>query len=168
MTSVAGFEQILRLILAEFGVAQLERAGKATAEEFKRLSNKILRLDMGGLVQQVCDKLRLPPEIRAALKEAKGFRDYLAHNFWGANLSNLHSTRGIEIVVAQCRLFETGFREVGLLIVRTTEVDVFKYVLFLKSSAADEAILAEWEQQLKEWLETLKRTMGASHPPFSS
>jgi hypothetical protein len=160
MTAVAGFEQVLRLILGEFGVAKLERAGKASSEELKKLSTRILRLDMGGLIQQVCDKLGLTPEMRAALKEAKGFRDYLAHNFWGANLSNLHSARGVEIVIAQCQVFETGFREAGALIVQATKVDVLKYVLFLKSSAADEAILAGWEDEINKWLTGLKLSLN--------
>lgn len=148
MAGIAAFEQILRLVLGEFEAASLGQKGQHNREALARVGKKILGLDFGGLIHQAYNKLNLCSEILEILKEAKQARNYLAHNFWGANFGHLHSVDGIEIIVRQCLVFESMFRRLAEGIINETNVDVQRYIDHVRTAAAERSVLAEWDRVL--------------------
>lgn len=146
MAKIGAFEQFLRIALAEHEINRRTAAGKQP--DLPRLGKRLQKMDFGSLAQQVCDKLKLTPELRQVMKEAKGFRNYLAHEFWAPHFSNLHSARGRMIVERQCKQLERQFDGVATLIVRATELDAAAYVSFVAGNANDENVFREWESRL--------------------
>jgi hypothetical protein len=162
MAKIGAFEQFMRIALGEHEIRR--RQATATDVDAHAIGKRVFKLEFGGLAQQVCDKLNLSDEIRQVVKQAKEFRNYLAHNFWVAHFSNLHSARGIRIVVLQCEQLERQFDRVTSLIVAATGVNAAGYAAFIQSGANDEQTFREWESRLETANKVFERTESTQLP----
>jgi hypothetical protein len=146
MAKIGAFEQFLRIALAEHEVARRKKSGiPLNTEAFSR---RLMKLEFGSLAQQVCDKFKFGDDLRAVVKQAKGFRNHLAHEFWATQFHNMHSERGRRITCRDCALYETQFERVAQLIVGAAGVDTASYVAFVAGNANRPEIFKEWEQLL--------------------
>ena len=115
----------------------------------QRQANKIMKMDFGSLLHQVYTKFKLPPEIHEVLKQAKGFRNDLAHTFWVGHFPNLRSERGTAIIIENCELLERQFEKVADLLIAATGLDAIAYVNFVNANEPDEEVFRGWEVRLK-------------------
>ena len=149
MAKIGGFEQIMRLALGEHEIRRAQAAGDATRERLKIHANRLLKLDFGQLTQRTHDKFKLPPPWREILKDAKQFRNYLAHEFWSPNYGNLRSERGINIIAKHCELIEHHFDVLATGIIEATGVNIGLYIQFVEANAGDEETFRGWETRLQ-------------------
>jgi hypothetical protein len=146
MAKIGAFEQFMRLALGEHEIRRAKAAG--TSPNLQAFGKRVLKMDFGGLAQQVCDKFKFVPELKQAMKEAKGFRNHLAHDFWVSHFANLHSDRGVTIIVRQCKLLERQFDGLSNILVAGTGVNANLYAEWVASNANDELVFAGWESRL--------------------
>lgn len=148
MAKVGGLEQIMRLAIGEHEIRRAQAAGDVTRERLQIHANRLLTLDFGQLTQRTLDKFKLPPPWRDILKDAKLFRNYLAHEFWSPNYGNLRSERGLNIIVRHCELLEHHFDVLSTHIIAVTGVDIGLYIQFIETNAGNEDDFRGWETRL--------------------
>jgi hypothetical protein len=146
MAKIGAFEQFLRIALAQHEIDRCVGTGKQP--NIQRLGKRLLKMDFGSLAQQLCDKFKLASDVRQVMKDAKGFRNNLAHGFWAPHFSNLHSDRGRTIIERQCQQLERQFEGVAMLLVQATGLDTAAYAAFVAGNANDEDVFRGWETRL--------------------
>lgn len=149
MAKIGGLEQFMRIALGEHLTRRMQASGKTDRSELERHAVKIMRMDFGKLLHQVYTKFKFEPEVLAVLKQAKGFRDHLAHDFWVCNLGNLRSERGTRIIIDHCELLERQFEKVSNLLIAVTGLDAAMYVNFVSERADDAEAFKSWEERLE-------------------
>lgn len=168
MAKIGAFEQFLRIALAEHEVAR--RKASNTPLNTEVFSRRLMKLEFGSLAQQVCDKFGFGSELRDVVKQAKRFRNHLAHEFWAAQFHNMHTDRGRKITCRDCHLYETQFERVAQLIVSATGVDVAAYLAFVAGNADQPEVFKRWEELLDQaenvMRETDPRVLQPMSPPF--
>ena len=56
MAKIGGLEQFMRIALGEHTVRRMKATGKDDKAELERQATKIMKMDFGSLLQQVCTK----------------------------------------------------------------------------------------------------------------
>lgn len=137
MACACVFEVILRLVLAEKEVARtLKLTDPVKIErERQKFLRRTMRATFGTLIQWVCGKHQVSPELKGTLKYARDARDHLAHHFWQANLGNLGSETGIDLIAAECNLTGSFFNDAGNALCQETGVNVAQYKAFIDERA---------------------------------
>jgi DNA-binding transcriptional regulator PaaX len=146
---VGAFEQFMRVALMEREV-QSGAVAKMSEQQRRAYSNKLLRLDFAQLEQRICHQFNLSGDDKAVLKDAKSFRNDLAHNFWQSNFGNLHSKRGISLVEQQCAQLEVQFEALGEHLINLTGAKISDYVAWVQAESAKGEHLDELERLVGE------------------
>jgi hypothetical protein len=146
MAKVGAFEQFMRIALAEHELRRCTLAKRSP--DLLALSKRLQFMDFGRLAQMVGEKFKFDPALKNILKEAKGFRNYLAHNFWVSHFGNLRTSRGRAIIERECKLYETQFDRVAEIVVSATGVNTEEYTAFVDGTADREDVFKEWEIRL--------------------
>lgn len=149
MAKIGGIEQFMRIALGEHAVRRMTASGKIGREEMQHHANKIMKMDFGPLLHQVYTKFKLSSDIHEVLKQAKGFRNDLAHTFWVGQIQNLRSERGTAIIIENCELLERQFEKVADLLIAATGLDAVAYVNFVNANEPDEEVFRGWEVRLE-------------------
>lgn len=149
MAKIGGLEQFMRIALGERLTKRMAKSGKNNREEIEREVAKIMKKDFGQLLHQVYTKFKFHTDILQVLKDAKGFRDHLAHEFWVCHLGNLRSERGTSIITAHCELLEHQFDKVADLVIAVTGLDAAQYVDFVTGRSGNEEDFKGWEKRLE-------------------
>lgn len=160
LAKIGAFEQFMRIALAKHAIEKAQLS-KIPLNQTK-ITARLMKSDFGTLAQQVCDKFKFDSELREAMKQVKGFRNHLAHEYWSAHFGSLRSERGIAIIVKECSLYERQFERVSEAIVSGTGVDIADYVAFVDETAKDESTLNEWEILLAASHEIFEATEATS------
>ena len=148
---VGAFEQFMRVALMQKEV-QSGATAKLTDAQRQVWSKRLMRLDFGQLEQRICHQFKLVGDDKAVLKDAKDFRNDLAHNFWQSNFFNLHSKRGIFLVEQQCAQLEVQFEAVLDHLINLTGANIGDYVAWVQTESAKGEHLDELEQLVgKGW-----------------
>jgi hypothetical protein len=87
---------------------------------------------------------------KAVLKEAKSFRNDLAHNFWQSNFGNLHSKRGVYLVEQQCAQLVVQFEALGEHLINVTGAKIDDYVSWVKAQSSNTEHFDELERLIGE------------------
>ena len=151
----------MRLALAEHDIA---RAVSQSRElDLQVAAVRLQKLEFGGLAHRVADRFKFRSELRQILKEAKFFRNHLAHTFWVSHFGNLRSERGRKIIERDCKLYELQFDRVAELLVSGTGVDAASYTKFVDGTANLEGVFCEWESRL-DHADEVMRDSGLYQP----
>ena len=113
-----------------------------------RFIGRMIGQDFGQLLHLVRSKFKLKPTFLHVMKEAKFFRNHLAHEFWVAHFGNLRSERGRIIIMEHCGLYERNFDRVSDILINATALDAAKYISVLDQQHADEGAFVAWEERL--------------------
>jgi hypothetical protein len=146
MAKIAAYEQFMRVAIGEHEALTDQNPLLVDPEQRRKFVGKILRWDFGSLTQQMCDRFPNSLELRRLLKDAKVMRNYLAHEFWGGHFGNLHTERGIGIIVGECELRELHFEKLSEFFISETGIDTASYIQFVAAEARDEIRLRQWEE----------------------
>lgn len=139
----------MRLALGEREVGS-GRFGKLDAEDRERHVHKVMKLNFGQLRGRIETGFDLNADECLVLKEAQSFRDNLAHEFWAANFSSLHSDEGIALLEEECAILEIQFQKLGDLLISATGLDARSYVEWVRMSASDRAWLDQKRRLIDE------------------
>lgn len=117
---------------------------------------RLKRANFGTLLQWVCTDLKLSSEALAILKEARSFRDNLAHHFWYPHFPLLVTKRGAKVLAEELELMENHF--VGLLswLEAETGESLQQLIEFLKSRANDVERIEGFEDLIERLRNTQK------------
>lgn len=162
MAKVGAFEQFMRIALAEHELRRCVIAERSP--DLVALSKRLQFMDFGRLAQTVGEKFKFRTDLRNILKEAKGFRNYLAHNFWVSHFANFRTIRGRAIIERECKLYETQFDRVAEIVIAATGVNTEDYTAFVKGTAGREDLFKEWEIRLDHADEVMAATNFSSVP----
>ncbi len=137
MACACVFEVMLRLVLAEKEVTRTSKITDPNRIEVERQKflRRTMRATFGTLVQWVCGKHQVSAELKETLTYAKDARDHLAHHFWQANLGNLTSETGIDLIAAECNLTASFFNKAGNALQNETGINVAQYKTFVHERA---------------------------------
>jgi hypothetical protein len=149
MAKIGGLEQFMRIALGEHLTKRMAKSGRYDRAALGREAGKIMKKDFGQLLHQVYTKFQFHTDILQVLKDAKSFRDHLAHDFWVCHLGNLRSERGTAIITAHCELLERQFDKVSDLVIAVTGVDAAQYVNFVAERSENEEDFEGWEERLE-------------------
>jgi len=148
MGKVQVLEQLMRVALGEQDIRRMERPG---AKPHMTVSGEqLLRMDFGKLEQRICGKFKFDEEMTEVMADARGFRNYLAHQFWIHHLTELNTPRGAAIVHRHAVLMERQIDWVSEALVELTGVDAKAYTEYMTAQANGEEALAGWESQLDQ------------------
>ena len=156
MAKIGAFEQFLRIALGRHEIERFKSTGKELNTE--AYTAKIMKLDFGSLAHQVCTKFQFDADLRNAVKQAKGFRNNLAHQFWVTQFHNLHTDRGLEIIRRECALYDQQFERLAALVVSATGVDSAHYAAFVRGNSDRPEVFKEWEERLERAESTMRET----------
>jgi hypothetical protein len=156
MAKIGAFEQFLRIALAEHEVARRKKSN--TPLNTEAFSRRLMKMEFGSLAQQVCDKFKFEDELREVVKQAKGFRNHLAHEFWATQFHNMHTERGRQITCRDCALYETQFERVADVIIGAAGVDTAAYVAFVAGNADQPEVFKEWDERLTRAEKVMRET----------
>ena len=156
MAKIGAFEQFMRIALAEHEIRKAAKAGRDP--DLHGFAQKALKFDFGSLAHRVADKYGFSPDLRTILKEAKFFRNQLAHTFWVVHFGNLRSERGLSIIKRECLLYEAQFERVAEILVAQTGVDAPGYSAFVEGTADREEVFIGWEVRLDHADAVMKAT----------
>lgn len=109
----------------------------------------MLRQTFGQLLDKIVGGFALDADQRQILKDAKSFRDYLAHEFWIINLPGLYDEEGLSLIVEQCESLEIQFRLVTQLVFDATQVNAEQYVTWTKQRSQD----STWRYEMRRLLD---------------
>jgi hypothetical protein len=149
MAKIGGLEQFMRIALGEHLTKRTAKSGSYDRAALEREAAKIMKKDFGQLLHQVYTKFKFHTDVLQVLKEAKDFRDHLAHDFWVCHLGNLRSERGTEIITEHCELLGRQFDKVSDLVIAVTGLDAAQYVNFVAERAGNDENLKGWEERLE-------------------
>lgn len=149
MAKIGGLEQFMRIALGEHLTRRMTTSGRTDRADLERHAIKIMKMDFGKLLHQVYTKFKFSKDVLQIFKDAKSFRDHLAHDFWVCNLSNLRSERGTRIIIEHCELLERQFEKVADLLIAVTGLDATMYVNFVSERSEDEESFKGWEVRLE-------------------
>lgn len=146
MAKIGAFEQFMRIALAQHQIARCQKAGKELDNE--TFSRRLMKLDFGSLAHQVSTKFDFGHDLREAVKQLKGFRNHLAHEFWATQFHNMQTDRGRIIVLRGCAIYEKQFEGVANIVIPATGVDAAAYAAFVAGNADRPEIFKDWERLL--------------------
>jgi hypothetical protein len=146
MAKIGAFEQFMRIALAQHEIARCQASGKSLDTD--TFARRLMKMDFGSLAQQVCGKFKFDPNMAQVMKDARGFRNHLAHEFWATQFHNMHTDRGRAITMRECVLYEAQFERVANAVVGATNVDAAAYAAFVAGNAERPEIFKEWEELL--------------------
>ena len=146
MAKIAACEQFMRVAIGEHEAKTVQNPLLTDPERRRKFVGKVMKWDFGSLTQQMCDRFPNSAELRSLLKNAKDMRNYLAHEFWAAHFGNLHSDRGIVIIVSECELRELHFEKLSEFFIAETGINTTSYIHFVAAEAQDEVRLKKWEE----------------------
>jgi hypothetical protein len=145
MAKIAACEQFMRVAIGEHEALTDQNPLLVDPERRRKFVGKVMKWDFGSLTQQMCDRFPNSSELRILLKEAKEMRNYLAHEFWTGHFGNLHSERGINIIIGECELRELHFEKLSEFFIAETGIDAANYIQFVANGARDETRLRRSE-----------------------
>ena len=155
MARVQALEQLMRVALGEHEARKLIASGGVPSDIF---GEKLLNMDFGKLEQRVCAKFDFDPEQREVMRDARGFRNYLAHQFWIHHLGHPGTREGRNLVVRHANLLARQIDRVAWMLIGATNVDAQRYSDFITSRGADPKTLSEWSSLLSEGEAVFDRT----------
>ena len=146
---VAAFEQFMRVALATHEVNSGAYA-KLSDEQKRSKSDKILRMDFAQLEQRISNLFCKNADDKAVFKDARDFRNNLAHNFWQNSFSFLHSARGVFLIEQHCAQLEVQFEVLGEHLINLAGTDMAHYVAWVQDQTDMEQHLDEYERLIGE------------------
>lgn len=152
MATASGFEQYMAvLVMKAYALGIDKRAGKPFHKaEGPALVQQLLWSTYAKIMSRLLNCYTLSDQLVSDLKDGKGFRDNLAHNFWQAHMGNLFSPEGVDVIATTCMQTAHHFRLLAIALTEETGVSADDYIAMIRD-APDRAEKVEgWNDLLRE------------------
>ena len=164
---VAAFEQFMRVMLAHREVESGAYA-KLSDKDKRAKSDSILRMDFAKLEQRISNVFCKNADDKAILKDARDFRNHLAHNFWQSSFGFMHSARGIFLLEQGLAQLELQFEVLGEHLIKLTGTDMDHYIAWVQDQSGMDQHLDEYEHLIGEGWQAHLDAGHIAHPDAST
>lgn len=152
MAAAVALEQFMAvLIMKAYAFGLDKRAGKPfNKAEGPALIKHLQTCSYGRLLGKLQKCFTISNELLADLEDGKGFRDYLAHNFWAGHMGNLFSPEGVDVIAMACMQNANHFRLLTQALTKETTLDATDFIAMVRD-APDRAEKVEgWNVVLRD------------------